>query len=119
MFTYEGLKKVYDSLDIPQTAFSEKHFFCGAVSKFAAVLVTYPFTTVRTRAQQNQYIKDDKTKKYQGSLEIIKRTLRDEGVHGFYKGFQINILRGIMQRGIYFYCYELFKDLLFGRQAVP
>lgn len=115
MFTYEGPKKLYDSLNIPQTAYSEKNFFCGAISKFAAVLVTYPFTTVRTRAQQNQYIKDDKTKKYQGSLEIIRRTYQWEGLAGFYKGFQINILRGIMQRGIYFYCYELFKDLVSGR----
>lgn len=76
MFTYEGSKKMYDSMNIPQSMFSEKNFFCGALSKFVAVIITYPLTTVRTRAQQNQYIKDDKTRKYRGNIEIIKQTFK-------------------------------------------
>ena len=52
-----------------------------------SVLISYPITTVRTRAQQNQYVIDEKTKKYAGTFEIIKRTYRDEGLLGFFKGF--------------------------------
>lgn len=70
---------------------------------------------MRTRAQQNQYVIDEKTKKYAGTLEIIKRTNRDEGLLGFFKGFKANLLKGIMQKGIYFYIYEIIKDLLLGR----
>ena len=105
MYTYEGTKKLYDYLDIPQTSLSERNFFCGAFSKFASVAISYPITTIRTRAQQNQYVVDEKTKKYGGNIEIIKRTYRGEGLYGFYKGFKVNILRGIFQKGIYFYIY--------------
>ena len=31
---------------------------------------------MRTRAQQNQYVVDERTKKYAGNIEIIKRTYR-------------------------------------------
>ena len=105
MYTYEGAKKLYDHLDIPQTSLSERNFFCGALCKLFSVLISYPITTVRTRAQQNQYVIDEKTKKYAGTFEIIRRTRRDEGWYGFYKGFKANLLRGILQRGIYFYMY--------------
>jgi len=39
------------------------------------------------------------------------RLYRDEGFTGFYKGIVPNLLKGIPQRGIYFYFYELFKQL--------
>ena len=56
MYSYEGAKRIYDSMGIPQTSLSERNFFCGALSKFASVIISYPITTVRTRAQQNQYV---------------------------------------------------------------
>ena len=105
MFVYEGTKKIYDYLPIPQSVLSERNFLCGALCKLITVLLSYPITTVRTRAQQNQYVKDEKTKKYSGDMEIIRRTYRDEGLLGFFKGFQINIFRGMLQKGIYFYSY--------------
>jgi hypothetical protein len=40
--------------------------------------------------------------------------MKQEGIKGFYKGLAPNILKGIPQRGIYFYCYELIKDKIFG-----
>jgi hypothetical protein len=54
----------------------EKNFICGGASKLFVVLLSYPITTVRTRIQQNQFIKDDRTKKYSGVSQIIKKTLR-------------------------------------------
>lgn len=33
------------------------------------------------------------------------RMLREEGVRGFYKGLWANLIRGIPQKGIYFYAY--------------
>ena len=117
MYTYESAKTLYDSLAIPQSFLSERNFFCGALSKFISVIVSYPVTTVRTRAQQNQYVKDEKTKKYAGTMQIIARTYKHEGMSGFYKGFQVNLVKGILQRGIYFYIYEVIKDLCLGRHA--
>lgn len=34
------------------------------------------------------------------------RTWRDEGLRGFYKGFGANLLKGVLQKGLYFYAYE-------------
>lgn len=46
------------------------------------------------------------------------RTLREEGAHGFYKGITANLMRGISQKGIYFYFYEMFKEVLFPEKSV-
>ena len=44
-------------------------------------------------------------------MDITKRLVRDEGPQAFYKGLFANLLKGIPQRGIYFYFYELLKQL--------
>ena len=77
-----------------------------------AVLITYPLTTVRTRIQQNQYFNNRSEAKYHSLTDITVRLVKDEGVKGFYKGIVPNLLKGIPQRGIYFYCYELLKNLI-------
>jgi hypothetical protein len=33
-------------------------------------------------------------------------------VRGLYKGMNANLLKGMSQKGIYFYFYEIFKDYL-------
>jgi nitrous oxidase accessory protein NosD len=66
-------------------------------------------TTIRTRVQQNQYFNNRVEAKYHGVKDVAWHLLKDEGVRGFYKGIVSNLARGIPQRGIYFYFYELFK----------
>ena len=68
---------------------------------------------MRTRIQQNQYVGDNHQAKYSGVGELFLRTAKEEGVRGFYKGLSANLMRGVGQKGIYFYFYEIFKDLLF------
>lgn len=62
-------------------------------------------TTIRTRIQQNQYFNNRNDAKYHNTLEIMGRILREEGAKGFYKGLSANLIRGIPQKGIYFYVY--------------
>lgn len=112
MYVYEGSKLIYDKMGIPQSKFEEKNFICGSISKLTSVIVTYPITTVRTRIQQNQYIKDRMEAKYRSSSQIVLQLTREEGLRGFYKGLAANMMKGIPQRGIYFYFYELFKGSL-------
>ena len=57
MLAYEGSRRLYDSLAIPQSSLMEKNFICGGIAKIGNVLIIYPFTTVRTRIIQNQYVK--------------------------------------------------------------
>jgi len=109
MYSYEGLKKIYEYFHIPESSFQEKNFICGALCKLFVVILTYPITTIRTRIQQNQFVKDATTMKYMNVRDIIGRTLKGEGLLGFYKGFEANLIKGVFQKGIYFYFYELFK----------
>lgn len=78
----------------------------------------YPLTTVRTRIQQNQFIDNNREEKYKGNWDIIIRTVREEGIRGFYKGLWANVLKGIPQKGIYFYFYELIKRHVFDIREV-
>jgi solute carrier family 25 (mitochondrial folate transporter), member 32 len=105
MFFYEGSKVLYNRLNIPESAMEEKNFICGGISKILSGLIMYPLTTVRTRIQQNQFIRYGNEQKYKGNWDIITRTAREEGMRGFYKGLWANIIKGIPQKGIYFYFY--------------
>ena len=51
--------------------------------------------------------------KYKGIWHIIRLTWTEEGIKGFYKGLAPNIIKGIPQKGIYFYFYELIKEKVF------
>jgi solute carrier family 25 folate transporter 32 len=106
MYSYEALKRLWVKLQLPESNLQEKNFVCGALCKLIVVLSNYPITTVRTRVQQNQFVRDERTMKYHGAWEVVVRTWRDEGVSGFYKGFGANLLKGVLQKGVYFYAYE-------------
>lgn len=75
-------------------------------------MMTYPITTLRTRIQQNQFFNNRNDAKYHNVFEIMGRMLREEGIKGFYKGLWANLIRGIPQKGIYFYTYEILKKLI-------
>jgi solute carrier family 25 folate transporter 32 len=117
MYIYEGSRMLYDKISVPQSAWSEKNFVCGGVSKVLSGLLMYPLTTVRTRLQQNQFVSEGEGEKYRGAREVVVRAWREEGVRGFYKGLGPNILKGIPQKGLYFYAYELIKEGLGVRPA--
>lgn len=105
MYLYEGSKIVYEALQIPESRYSEKNFICGSLSKFFAVLLTYPLTTIRTRLQQNQFYNNRSSAKYTNAKVVAITLMKGEGFTGFYKGLLPNLMKGIPQRGIYFYFY--------------
>jgi len=72
---------------------------------------------MRTRIQQNQFVGEGGKQKYNGIADLMMRTVREEGLRGFYKGISANLMRGISQKGIYFYFYEIFKDVLFPKNS--
>lgn len=50
--------------------------------------------------------------KYTSSWQITQNLLKNEGFSGLFKGMSANLMRGVGQKGIYFYCYEKIKDLI-------
>ena len=104
---------LYERFEIPESRLEEKHLICGGISKIVSVLVSYPLTTIRTRIQQNQFVGNKHSQKYSSTQEIVSKILSEEGLGGLFKGMSANILRGVGQKSIYFYSYEIFKDLMF------
>uniref|UniRef100_A0A8D0E7U8 Solute carrier family 25 member 32 n=1 Tax=Salvator merianae TaxID=96440 RepID=A0A8D0E7U8_SALMN len=79
----------------------------AALSKIFAVSATYPYQVVRARLQ-------DQHNKYSGVVDVIQRTWRKEGVHGFYKGIVPNIIRVTPACCITFVVYEKVSQTLLG-----
>ena len=76
----------------------------GVASKFIATTITYPSQVLRSRLQQNTM--GSRAGMYQGTLNALHQTLRNEGVKAFYKGFVPSILRVLPSSAITFAVYE-------------
>lgn len=76
---------------------------CGALSKMAASIVTYPSQVVRSRLQQRM---DSRALQYKGVVDVLRKTMAREGVGGLYKGLVPNVLRVMPQSALTFLVYE-------------
>ncbi|KAH7624650.1 hypothetical protein Ndes2526B_g00011 [Nannochloris sp. 'desiccata'] len=76
---------------------------CGALSKMAASIVTYPSQVVRSRLQQRM---DSRALQYKGVVDVLRKTMAREGVGGLYKGLVPNVLRVMPQSAMTFLVYE-------------
>ncbi|XP_048697413.1 solute carrier family 25 member 32 isoform X2 [Caretta caretta] len=105
---YENLKLRYNKhrnrlLDTKLTAL--EYITMAALSKIFAVSATYPYQVVRARLQ-------DQHNRYSGMVDVIRRTWRKEGVHGFYKGIVPNVIRVTPACCITFVVYENVSNFL-------
>lgn len=82
----------------------------GASSKFAAILLTYPYQVIRARLQQRPG--SDGIPKYSDSWHVVKETARFEGIRGFYRGLTSNLLKNLPAASITFVVYENVLSLL-------
>ncbi|KAF7665949.1 hypothetical protein LDENG_00125610 [Lucifuga dentata] len=99
---YEELKRDYNkykkvSSDAKLNAV--EYITMAALSKIFAVATTYPYQVVRARLQ-------DQHNKYNGVIDVIRRTWRNEGYGGFYKGIIPNVIRVTPACCITFVVYE-------------
>jgi len=79
-------------------------FFSGFISKICALLVTYPFMTIRTRLQAK-----DSNHHFIKSISFL---LRNEGVFGFYKGISPSLMRLPIHSACFFLFYEKIKQFI-------
>lgn len=114
---YEKLKQL--ALSLPQSKNSsnidrERIYvseagICGALSKAAATLVTYPYQVMRSRLQQRMDIRD---LKYSGLASTIRLTVQREGIKGLYKGLAPNLVRVMPQSAVTFLVYEAVMNMI-------
>ncbi|KAJ6652250.1 hypothetical protein lerEdw1_012938 [Lerista edwardsae] len=107
---YEELKIMYNRhrnrrSDLKLSTF--EYITMAALSKIFAVSATYPYQVVRARLQ-------DQHNRYSGVVDVMRRTWRKEGVHGFYKGMIPNVIRVTPACCITFVVYEKVSHFLLG-----
>lgn len=107
---YEELKRDYNKYrKAPSDAKLSplEYIVMAALSKIFAVATTYPYQVVRARLQ-------DQHNRYNGVLDVVRRTWRNEGPVGFYKGIGPNLIRVTPACCITFVVYENVSRLLIG-----
>ncbi|ERN06329.1 hypothetical protein AMTR_s00016p00237360 [Amborella trichopoda] len=82
---------------------------CGTISGALGATCVYPLQVIRTRMQA-QYTKT--TEGYKGMSDVFWRTLKHEGISGFYKGIFPNMLKVVPSASITYLVYESMKKNL-------
>ncbi|KAI5092407.1 mitochondrial folate transporter/carrier [Silurus meridionalis] len=113
---YEELKRDYNKYrnmhsDAKLASASQnplEYITMAALSKIFAVATTYPYQVIRARLQ-------DQHTRYNGMMDVMRRTWRNEGVLGFYKGMVPNLIRVTPACCITFVVYEKVSRFLLGQ----
>jgi len=82
--------------------------------------MTYPHVVLRSRQQdymnlsyQNKYYGlDSSHKPYLTLREVIKHTLKNQGIKGFYGGLGVDLVKVLPTNTILMLCFEYFRYLL-------
>ncbi|KAM3873499.1 solute carrier family 25 member 32-like [Diretmus argenteus] len=108
---YEELKRDYNKykkMPSEEKLNPLEYITIAALSKIFAVATTYPYQVVRARLQ-------DQHNKYNGVVDVVRRTWRNEGAAGFYKGIVPNMIRVTPACCITFVVYENLSRFLLGQ----
>ncbi|KAJ0040509.1 hypothetical protein Pint_28381 [Pistacia integerrima] len=128
---YKTKKRKQNPDSVDNILNSVDYAILGGSSKFAAILLTYPFQVIRARLQLNlpleillahqfkpillmtiffihlqQRPSSDGIPRYMDSWHVVKETFRFEGFRGFYKGITPNLLKNVPASSITFIVYE-------------
>ncbi|KAK9365769.1 mitochondrial carrier domain-containing protein [Lipomyces kononenkoae] len=79
----------------------------SALSKIGASLIMYPYQVIRSRLQRY-----DADNVYLSMMDVIKKTSREEGIFGFYKGLLPNLFRVVPATCVTFVVYENTRSYL-------
>ncbi|EUD68969.1 hypothetical protein C922_00660 [Plasmodium inui San Antonio 1] len=86
-------------------------FLYGVLSKFIAVMFTYPLYTIKMRQQVQM--------KNYGFLDVVVNIFRLEGIRSFYTGLNMHLLRNCLQNGMLFFIFEYLNDDSARVKSVP
>ncbi|KAK1754350.1 hypothetical protein QBC47DRAFT_447258 [Echria macrotheca] len=116
--TFEMLKKTYTRTKARYYGIHEEDSrpgnvmtaVLGASSGALGATIVYPLNVLRTRLQTQGTAMHPPT--YTGIMDVARKTVRNEGVRGLYKGLTPNLLKVAPALSITWVCYENMKKLL-------
>jgi len=96
-----------------------KNVASGGVAGAMSLCFVYSLDYARTRLAND--VKSTKKgggdRKYNGLVDVYKKTLATDGVAGLYRGFVISCVGIVIYRGCYFGFYDTLKPILLGPDA--
>ena len=76
-------------------------FVAGALAKMAATLLTYPVLLVKSRLQASSK-SDDSAMRYDGTIDALRRIVREEGYGAFYRGMGTKMTQTVFASALMF-----------------
>ena len=96
-----------------------KNVASGGVAGAMSLCFVYSLDYARTRLAND--VKSTKKgggdRKYNGLIDVYKKTLATDGIAGLYRGFVISCVGIVVYRGCYFGFYDTLKPILLGPDA--
>jgi len=96
-----------------------KNVASGGVAGAMSLCFVYSLDYARTRLAND--VKSTKKgggdRKYNGLIDVYKKTLATDGIGGLYRGFVISCVGIVIYRGCYFGFYDTLKPILLGPDA--
>ncbi|CAF0864518.1 unnamed protein product [Didymodactylos carnosus] len=91
------------------------HFLCSFVAGFAGAVASTPIDVVRTRLMNQSQLKGQLSNplstNYNGAIDCLTKTVKNEGFFALYKGFVPNWLRLGPWNVVFFIAYEQLKKI--------
>jgi solute carrier family 25 (adenine nucleotide translocator) protein 4/5/6/31 len=96
-----------------------KNIASGGVAGALSLCFVYSLDYARTRLANdvNSTKKGGGERKYNGLVDVYKKTLATDGIAGLYRGFVISCVGIVIYRGCYFGFYDTLKPILLGPDA--
>jgi solute carrier family 25 phosphate transporter 23/24/25/41 len=118
MGTFEFLKKTFTKYKARKLGIHEEdakpgNFVTGAMGATSGAFgatVVYPLNVLRTRLQTQGTVMHPPT--YTGIVDVGRKTIKNEGFRGLYKGLTPNMLKVAPAMSITWICYENGKKIL-------
>ncbi|KAK2871615.1 hypothetical protein FQN49_003004 [Arthroderma sp. PD_2] len=85
-----------------------KDIVFGSVAGMVGKCIEYPFDTVKVRLQSQP---DGLPLRYNGPIDCFRQSIRQEGIHGLYRGISAPLLGAAIENSSLFFSYRLTQHL--------
>ena len=95
-----------------------KNIMSGGVAGSMSLTFVYSLDYARTRlANDAKSSKGGGERKFNGLIDVYRKTIASDGIAGLYRGFVISCVGIFIYRGMYFGLYDSLKPILLGDDA--